>query len=70
MIEWQMTTQNDHIGKGKKATSDNQLGYEDDTTSGKGKLATSDNQFKYEDEKTDVKQMTSSKALHKDLDEL
>ena len=65
-----MTAQNDHLGKGKKATSDNQIGYEDDTTPGKDKRATSDNQFEYEDEKNDVKQRTSSKALHKDLDEL
>ena len=63
-----MTVQNDHLGKGKRATSDNQLGYEDEITSGKGKRATSDNQFGHEDEENDVKRRISPKALHKNLD--
>ena len=87
-IEGRMTAQNDHLGNGKRATSDNQLryedettlgkgkratlnnqlGYEDETTSGKGKRTTLDNQFGHEDEENDVKQKTSPKALHKDLD--
>ena len=50
-----MTTQNDHLEKGKRATSNNQLEYEDETTSGKGKIATSENQLMYEDETTSGK---------------
>ena len=65
-----MTTQNDYLGKGKRATSDNQLKYEDETTSEKGKQATSNNRLGYEDEENNVKQRTSPKALHKDLDRL
>ena len=41
-------------GKGKQATSDNQLGFEDETTSGKGKRTTSDNQIGHEDEENDA----------------
>ena len=41
-------------GKGKRATSDNQLKYEDETTLGKGKRTTSDNQIGHEDEENDV----------------
>ena len=50
-----MTAQNDHLGKGKRASLDNQLGYEDETTSGKGKRATLDNQLGHENEENDVK---------------
>ena len=63
-----MIVENDHLGKGKRATSDNQLKYEYETTSKKDKRATSDNQFGHEDEENDVKQRTSPNALHKDLD--
>ena len=42
------------LGKGKQATLDNQLEYEDETTSGKGKRTTSDNQIGHEDEEIDV----------------
>ena len=41
-------------GKGRRVTSDNQLGYEDETTLGKGKQTTSDNQIGNEDEENDV----------------
>ena len=64
-----MTIQNDHLEKGKRDTLDNQLRYEDETTSGKGKRATSNNQFRHEDEENDVKRMISPKTLHKDLNE-
>ena len=49
-----MTAQNDHLRKGKRATSDNQLEYEDKTTLGKGKQTTLDNQIGHEDEENDV----------------
>ena len=42
------------LGKGKGATSDNQLEYEDETTSGKDKRTTLDNQIEHEDEENDV----------------
>ena len=54
-IERRMTAQNDHLGKDKRATSDNQLRYEEETTSGKGKRTTSDNQLGYENETTSGK---------------
>ena len=41
-------------GKRKRATSDNQLEYKDETTSRKGKQTTSDNQIGHEDEENDV----------------
>ena len=41
-------------GKSKRAPSDNQLRYEDETTSGKGKQTNSDNQLGYEDEENNV----------------
>ena len=42
------------LGKGKRATSDNQLEYEDETTSGKGKRTISNNRIGHEDEENDV----------------
>ena len=42
------------LGKSKRATSDNQLGYEDETTLGKDKRTSSDNQLGHEDEENNV----------------
>ena len=68
-MEGRMTAQNDHLGNGKRATSDNQLRYEDETTLRKGKRATSNNQLGYEDETTSGKgkQITSDNQFgHED----
>ena len=67
-IEGRIIVENDHLRKGKRVTSNNQLGHEDETTSRKCKQATSDNQLRHEDKENGVKRRSSPKTLHKDLD--